>query len=150
MKTLIKPALLICIAFLSACSLFIKSPPPLFSWPLKNYRLSQTYAPLWNAAHQGIDLAAPKGTPVFSSHTGKVVYAGKRLSGYGKTVIIEYSSRWSTLYAHLETIHVKTGWIIAQGHQLGTVGQTGNAKGAHLHFEMLYKKQPVNPLLYLP
>ena len=150
MKTFTKSSLFTYILFLSACALFVKSPTPFLSWPLKNARLSQTYAPRWNAAHQGIDLVSPKGTPVFSSHAGRVVYAGNRLSGYGKTVIVEYSPHWSTLYAHLETIHVKTGWIIQQGHQVGTVGHTGNAKGTHLHFELIYKKQPVNPMLYLP
>ena len=150
MKISIKNALLIYVSFLSACTLFIKSPPPFLLWPLKNYRLSQDYAPRWNASHQGIDLASPKGTPVFSSHSGRVVYAGNRLSGYGKTVIIEHSPQWSTLYAHLETIHVQMGWKIPQGHKLGTVGHTGNAKGSHLHFELIYKKQPVNPILYLP
>ena len=150
MKTFIKNSLFACILFLSACALFVKSPAPFLIWPLKKARLSQTYAPRWNASHQGIDLAAPKGTPVFSSHPGRVVYAGNRLSGYGKTVIVEYSSHWSTLYAHLKTIHVKTGWVISQGHQVGTVGSTGRAKGAHLHFELIYKKQPVNPLIHLP
>lgn len=150
MKISIKNCLWISVFFLSACVLFIKSTPPSLSWPLKNYRLSQAYAPRWNASHQGIDLAAPQGTPVFSSHSGRVVYAGNRLSGYGKTVIVEYSPHWSTLYAHLKTIHVKTGWKIPQTFPLGTVGHTGNAKGSHLHFELIHKKQPVNPIPYLP
>ena len=150
MKTSTNRLLLISVFFLSACTLFIKSTPPPLSWPLKNYRLSQAYAPRWNASHQGIDMAAPKGTPVFSSHSGRVVYAGNRLSGYGKTVIVEYSRHWSTLYAHLQTIHVKTGWKIPRAFPLGTVGHTGKARGSHLHFELIYKKQPVNPVPYLP
>ena len=135
--------------FLSACSLFIRTSPPLFSWPLKGYRLSQTYAAEWNRSHQGIDLAAPEGSAVFSSHSGRVIYAGSRLSGYGKTVIVEHSPFWATLYAHLKIIHVKKGWKIPRGFLIGAVGRTGNARGAHLHFELIYRKQPVNPLLYL-
>ena len=140
---------LFCAFLFSSCALFIKTPPPSLSWPLRKNRVSQTYAPLWNASHQGIDLSAPEGAPVFSAHSGRVIYAGSRLSGYGKTVIVEHSPYWSTLYAHLKDIHVTTGQSIPKAWPLGTVGQTGKVRGAHLHFELLYKKQPVNPLIYL-
>ena len=125
MKISINSLLWIFVFFLSGCALFIKSTPPSLSWPLKNYRLSQTYAPRWNASHQGIDLAAPQGTPVFSSHSGRVVYTGNRLSGYGKTVIVEYSPHWSTLYAHLKTIQVKTGRKIPRASPFGNYGTYG-------------------------
>ena len=134
----------------SHCQFFIKKPPPFFIWPLKKYKLTQPYAPRWNYLHQGIDLKAPLGTPVLSSHTGRVVYAGRRLSGYGKTVVIEYSYYWASLYAHLNTIKVKQGDRVEQGQIIGTVGKTGKTSGVHLHFEIIYKKQAVNPLDYLP
>ena len=136
--------------FLTHCKFFVKRPPPFIIWPLEKYRVSQAYAPKWNYYHQGIDLVANKGTPVLSSHSGRVVYAGQRLSGYGKVVVVEYSEYWSSLYAHLESLKVKNGQTVRQGQVLGTVGNTGKARGVHLHFELIYKKQPVNPLNYLP
>ncbi len=139
---------LLCFNFVY-CSSLIVSPAPTLSWPLKKVKISQKFAPIWNASHQGLDFKANTGTPVLSSHSGKVVYAGRRLTGYGKTVIVEYSKFWSTLYAHLHHIQVKEGERLSKGDILGTVGQTGRATGSHLHFELMYKKQPINPLPYL-
>jgi len=145
-----KYRLLFLVLYFVGCQFLIKTPlPSQLIWPLKHYTISQQFAPVWNSSHQGIDLKADLGTPVFSSHSGQVVYAGMQLSGYGKTVIIEWSDNWSTLYAHLNEIQVQSGQYIEQGHQIGTVGQTGKATGAHLHFELLYQKQAINPLFYL-
>ena len=135
--------------FILSCSTLIKVPAPSLIWPLKKIKISQHYAPLSNHTHQGLDLVSPLGTPVLSSHGGTVVYAGSRLSFYGKTVVVEYSAYWSTLYAHLHEIKVKAGDKISQGHVIGTVGKTGRANGVHLHFELSYKSQPINPLIYL-
>ena len=134
---------------LVSCKSLIVNPAPQLSSPLKQYTISQKFATVWNASHQGIDLKANRGTPVLSSHSGKVVYAGKRLSGYGYTVIIEYSEDWSTLYAHLNEIKTQEGTNVLRGSVIGTVGRTGKATGDHLHFELMHKKQPVNPLPYL-
>ena len=135
--------------FLTSCQFLIKNPPPSLSWPLKNQVINQKFAPIWNSSHQGIDLKAQLGTPVFSSHSGRVIYAGQRFSGYGKVVIVEFSNYWSSLYAHLNEIKVQEGQTVKQGALIGTVGRTGKVTGVHLHFELIYKKQPVNPLLYL-
>lgn len=134
---------------LISCRSLIYTPPPFFAWPLKKYKLTQNFAPVWNPSHQGVDFKAPRGTPVLASHSGKVIYAGQRLTGYGLTVIVEFSPYWSTLYSHLHTITVKEGQKVLSGHQVGTVGRSGKASGDHLHFEIIYKTQPVNPLLYL-
>ena len=75
---------------------------------------------------------------------------GKRLTGYGKTVIVEFSTNWAALYAHLQEIKVKEGEKVSRGEILGTVGNSGKAIGTHLHFELMHKKQPVDPLIYLP
>ena len=135
--------------FILGCNSLIQTPPPPLSLPLTKYRITGVYAPLSRYEHQGIDLSAPKGTPVKSAHDGKVIYASNRLSFYGKTVIVEYSKYWSSLYAHLDSIKISEGQKISKGQIIGTVGRTGRVTGVHLHFELIYKKQPVNPKFYL-
>ena len=135
--------------FFTNCRSLIATPPPPLFLPLKSYRLTERYAPRSRPSHQGIDLSAPKGTPVLSAHEGRVVYAGNRLSFYGKTIVIEYSKEWSSLYAHLDQIEVTEGTKVSKEQRIGTVGQTGRATGVHLHFELLYKKQPIDPIPYL-
>lgn len=102
------------------------------------------------AMHEGIDIAAPIGTPVVSARSGHVIYAGNRISGYGNLVIVRHADSFSTIYAHLTKIHVKKGQYVARGTQLGTVGRTGRARGAHLHFEIRDGQTPVDPALFLP
>jgi len=102
------------------------------------------------AMHEGIDIAAPIGTPVVSARSGHVIYAGNRISGYGNLVIIRHADTYSTIYAHLTKILVKKGQYIARGAKLGTVGRTGRAHGAHLHFEIRDGQRPVDPALFLP
>ena len=111
-------------------------------------RLTQHFS--LNSPHLGIDLKANKGTPVLSSHTGTVIYAGQKLTGYGKTIIIEGPSGWASLYAHLNSIKVKQGQHLKPKEVIGTVGRTGRSSGPHLHFELMFNKTPLNPLNYLP
>lgn len=100
--------------------------------------------------HSGIDIAAPEGTPVFSSAPGTVVFTGER-SGYGLLVEVR-SSKEIFRYAHLSKITVYVGQKVDRGTLIGRVGSTGVSTGPHLHFEIevLSKKEVVNPLAYLP
>jgi murein DD-endopeptidase MepM/ murein hydrolase activator NlpD len=98
--------------------------------------------------HSGIDIAAPRGTPVLSSEGGLVIYAGW-YGGYGKVVIIDHSKGYSTLYAHLQSIRVRVGKRIRQGTVIGYEGDTGYATGPHVHFEVRSKGKPQNPIYYL-
>jgi murein DD-endopeptidase MepM/ murein hydrolase activator NlpD len=85
--------------------------------------------------HQGIDLAAPMGTPVLAAFSGTVKTADF-LGGYGLTVILEHDDgTQETLYAHLSEILVEPGTWVEQGMAIGRVGSTGNSTGPHLHFE---------------
>jgi murein DD-endopeptidase MepM/ murein hydrolase activator NlpD len=84
--------------------------------------------------HQGIDYAAPPGTPVRAVGDGVVEFAGWQ-NGYGNVVFLEHSKGHSTVYAHLNSIAVSRGQKISQGQHLGGVGSTGWATGPHLHFE---------------
>jgi murein DD-endopeptidase MepM/ murein hydrolase activator NlpD len=99
--------------------------------------------------HEGIDIAAGKGTPVRSARSGHVIYADSKLSGYGKMVIVRHADSFTTVYAHLSEFAVKKGQFVSRGQLVGKVGRTGRASGSHLHFEVRTEKKPVDPLLYL-
>jgi murein DD-endopeptidase MepM/ murein hydrolase activator NlpD len=98
-------------------------------------------------AHKGVDYAAPRGTPVKATGAGKIVLRGKK-GGYGKTVVIQHGSRYSTLYAHLNSYarSMKNGSRVQQGQIVGYVGSTGLATGPHLHYEFLVNGVHRNPL----
>jgi murein DD-endopeptidase MepM/ murein hydrolase activator NlpD len=84
--------------------------------------------------HNGVDYAAPRGTPVRSVGDGVVEFAGQQ-SGYGNIVQIKHSKDRATVYAHLSSIDVEVGQRVEQGQHIGAVGSTGWATGPHLHFE---------------
>ena len=98
--------------------------------------------------HTGIDIAAPEGTPVFSSSAGIVTRAGEA-SGYGLMVEIKSGST-TVRYAHLSRISVYTGQWVEEGFLIGRVGNTGVSTGPHLHFEVLFSGKTANPLSILP
>lgn len=99
--------------------------------------------------HKGLDLGGRRGDDIYAAHPGLVVYAGRKFSGYGKMVLIEYNNTWATLYAHLNKYNVKAGDVVAAGQQIGEMGATGRATGVHLHFELIKNKQPIDPLPYI-
>ena len=142
--------LALCFFLFASCTFLHRSSQPAFQWPLKKYKLTQKFLFFRKPPHLGVDLKAPVGTKVLSSHFGRVVYAGRRLTGYGNVVVLEHFSGWASLYAHLQKIEVKIGQKLKPGDVVGTLGNTGRTSGPHLHFELMYKEKPVNPLLYLP
>jgi murein DD-endopeptidase MepM/ murein hydrolase activator NlpD len=99
-------------------------------------------------AHHGIDIAAPRGTPIGAAAAGTVIFAGRR-GGYGNTVIIEQADGKQTLYAHAEQLLVNVGEQVAAGQTIATVGSTGRSTGPHLHFEVRANGQPVDPATIL-
>mgnify|MGYP001159302182 FL=1 len=98
--------------------------------------------------HAGIDIAAPKGSPIAAASSGKVIYAGRR-PGYGNLVIVSHAGGFSTRYAHCSSILVKKGQSVRAGQVVARVGATGVATGNHLHFEVRKNGKPQNPLSYL-
>jgi len=98
-------------------------------------------------AHKGVDYAAPRGTPVKATGSGKIVLRGRK-GGYGNTVVIQHGSRYSTLYAHLNGFArgLSVGERVKQGEIIGYVGSTGLATGPHLHYEFRVNGVHRNPL----
>lgn len=98
-------------------------------------------------AHKGVDYAAPKGTPIKVTGSGRVVFRGVK-GGYGNVVIVQHGSTYSTLYAHLSGFArgINTGTRVRQGQTIGYLGMTGLATGPHLHYEFLVNGVHRNPL----
>lgn len=123
---------------------------PLFDWPVNDARLTRGFLPKKKRPHLGLDLAAPKGTPILASRGGIVIYRGRDFRGFGKMVLIESGDGWATLYAHLDKFYVEEGERVTTGTVIGAMGRTGRATGVHLHFEIRKKSGPVDPLPLLP
>ncbi len=98
-------------------------------------------------SHKGVDYAAPRGTPVKATGSGKIVLRGRK-GGYGKAVVIQHGSRYNTLYAHLNSYArgLRNGSRVQQGQVIGYVGSTGLATGPHLHYEFRVNGVHRNPL----
>lgn len=95
--------------------------------------------------HNGVDYAAPRGTPVRTVADGVVEFAGQQ-NGYGNIVQIKHSNDRATVYAHLSQIDVAVGQRVEQGQHIGAVGATGWATGPHLHFEFKIAGVQQDPL----
>lgn len=100
------------------------------------------------SGHTGVDIAAYAGTAVYAVRGGTVMLAGYHPS-YGYQIIIDHSDGTQTRYAHCNELFVSVGQTVGQGQNIATVGQTGNATGPHLHFEVLINGSAVNPRPYL-
>lgn len=98
--------------------------------------------------HPGLDISAPTGTRVRAAGSGRVLSSGYR-SGYGNTVVIDHGDGLQSLYGHMSRLAAAKGRPIRQGDLVGYVGNTGHATGAHLHFEVRLRGEPVDPLCFL-
>jgi len=142
-------AAIIGIATLSGCA--SSRPPPAAAvpsgWPIaaRKASISSVFgAPRGRSSHQGLDLSAPPGTPVFATADGRVSFAG-RSGSYGRLIVVDHGGGWETRYAHLHRIDVDKGERVRCGDRLGTVGHSGNANGDHLHYEIRRNGVPVDP-----
>ena len=119
-----------------------------FVWPTGNHFLSGN--DYWSG-HLGIDIAAGMGAPVSAADSGVVTMAtGGYNYGYGNVIQIDHGNGYSTIYAHLSAIFVSVCQSVSAGQQIGTAGATGNAQGAHLHFEVRQNGGFINPWFVLP
>ena len=120
------------------------------AWPLSRFRITSKFGIRRGRPHEGLDLAASLGTPVMVAAPGAVIYADNRIGGYGNMVVVDHGEGLLTAYAHLHRISVKKGQALSRGDKVGLLGETGNARGAHLHFEVRRDGIPRDPLQFLP
>ena len=113
-------------------------------WPLRGV-LYGRFGKKGTEQHDGIDLAAPEGTPVKTAASGVVLFAGEQ-KGYGQLVIVEHPGGLVTLYAHNRDLRVKTADKVRPEQVIATVGESGRTSGPHLHFEVRRGGVPVDPL----
>jgi hypothetical protein len=119
--------------------------PLRLAWPLEA-PIASPFGPRGFGLHSGIDLAAPRGTPVASAASGQVVWASFMAGGWGNLVIVAHKGGVESMYAHLSRIDVHVGDIVRTRERLGLVGATGDAAGPHLHFEVRVRGAAVDPL----
>jgi murein DD-endopeptidase MepM/ murein hydrolase activator NlpD len=98
--------------------------------------------------HKGVDFAASRGSDVIAVAAGIVTASGYH-AGYGGVVEVSHGDGYVTRYAHNEKVVVEVGQTVARGDNLATMGSTGRSTGPHVHFEVLFKGRPVNPLSYI-
>ncbi|MDX1477607.1 MAG: M23 family metallopeptidase [Saprospiraceae bacterium] len=98
--------------------------------------------------HWGIDLTAPRGTPIQATGSGTVVTARNSSSGLGRHVVIDHGYGYETVYGHMHEIMVKVGDKVRKGQQIGTVGSSGTSTAPHCHYEIHQDGRPVDPIHY--
>lgn len=124
------------------------------SMPLENMRLTSSYGmrdhPIFKRrrSHNGVDLAAPTGTPIRATGDG-IVEMAKRYGGYGLYVQLDHGGKLETRYAHMSRMAVSAGERVVKGQIIGYVGSTGNSTGPHLHYEVRIAGAPVDPSPYM-
>jgi murein DD-endopeptidase MepM/ murein hydrolase activator NlpD len=120
-----------------------------FLWPVSQGVVSSGFGIRNGAMHDGVDIAAPAGTPVYAADGGVVIYSGT-LHGYGNTVIIRHDDGYATVYGHNDRNLVQEGERVARGREIGEIGSSGRTTGANLHFEVRRNNVAQDPLAYLP
>ncbi|MBU6374498.1 MAG: M23 family metallopeptidase [Bdellovibrionales bacterium] len=118
------------------------------SWPLRNVHVTSHFGVRGGDMHEGVDLRAPSGTPVYAAHDGVVLYSGSGITGYGNLVVIKSSVGMATVYGHNSRLLVRKGQTVTRGQRVALSGSTGRSSGPHLHFEVRAGLQPVDPLKF--
>lgn len=124
------------------------------SWPVEGGRITSEFGmrvhPITrkNKMHEGLDIAAPTGTPIHASAPGMVIFTDLK-GGYGKTVTIDHGYGFVTSYSHCKKLLVGPGQSVKQGQVIAEVGNTGFSTGPHLHFEVQRLGIVVDPMQYL-
>lgn len=109
------------------------------AWPVEGGEIVSGFGPRGSAFHDGLDITAPSGTPVYAAHDGVVIYSDNELSGYGNLIILRDQKGVTTVYGHNRRLHVSVGEKVKRGSQIAEIGTTGHATGPHLHFEVRTK-----------
>jgi lipoprotein NlpD len=119
------------------------------AWPVTAGVVSSPFGMRNGAMHNGIDITAPAGTPIYAADDGTVIFVG-RLHGYGDVIIVQHSGGYVTVYGHNRRNLVNDGDRVTRGQQIAEMGASGRASGPNLHFEVRFNNQAENPVAYLP
>jgi len=120
-----------------------------FLWPVNGKVISPFGTKNGGLHNDGINIAAPRGTPVRAAENGVVVYSGNQIRGFGNLLLIRHADGWVTAYAHNDTLLVKKGQQVKRGETIARVGSTGNVNQPQLHFELRKGTEAVDPMTYL-
>lgn len=131
----------------TASSTSTSSPISTWRWPTDG-KMIESFSGA-DGGNKGIDIAGSKGQAIVATASGRVVYAGNALRGYGNLIIIKHSDDYLSAYAHNDTMLVREQQEVVAGQKIATMGSTGTSS-TRLHFEIRYKGKSVNPLQYLP
>jgi murein DD-endopeptidase MepM/ murein hydrolase activator NlpD len=127
----------------------LPAPPPIsgdgFIWPVQGKIISAFGTKDQGHQNDGINISAPRGTPVRATENGVVAYAGNELRGFGNLVLIRHADGWITAYAHNDKLLVRRGQIVRKGQDIATVGSSGGVGEPQLHFQMRQGKNAVDP-----
>ncbi len=121
----------------------------LFDWPAKGKILNK-FGSQGQKVYKGIEIGIPKGTKVLAAASGKVIYSGNSIPGFGNLVILEHSDSFFSVYGYNQQNLVKMDDFVGQGDKIALSGVPPNGQSARLHFEIRKGKSAVNPILYLP
>ena len=119
-----------------------------WSWPTKEGRVIRTYSAK-SGGNKGIDIAGREGQAILAASSGKVVYSGDGLSGYGNLIIVEHSNHFLSAYAHNRKLLVAEGRNVERGQKIAELGKS-DVRTPKLYFEIRRNGKPVDPLKYLP
>ena len=120
-----------------------------FIWPIRGRVISRFGTKGKGLHNDGINLAAPRGTPVQAAQAGVVAYAGNELRGFGNLVLIRHKKGIMSAYAHNDALLVKSGQTVLRGQTIAKVGSTGSVDEPQLHFEIRSGRDAVNPTRFL-
>lgn len=120
-----------------------------FQWPVRGVVVSDFGPKPGGLQNDGVNIAAPRGTPFRAAEAGSVIYAGNELRGFGNLLLIRHEGGYVSAYAHADELMVQRGDAVRRGQTIGRVGQTGGVTTPQLHFEIRRGTRPVNPMDYL-
>lgn len=121
-----------------------------FVWPVEGRVVSSFGSKTGGQHNDGLNIAAPRGTPVRAADNGVVAYAGKEIRGFGNLLLIKHDGGLITAYAHADALLVSRGDVVTRGQVIAKVGKTGGVENPQLHFEVRRGTKAVDPKQFLP
>jgi murein DD-endopeptidase MepM/ murein hydrolase activator NlpD len=120
-------------------------PPGRFAWPVRGEVVSGFGSKGGGLVNDGVNIAAPRGTPVRAAGDGTVIYAGNEVRGFGNLILIRHEGGWVTAYGHTDRVSVRQGQQVRLGQEIARVGSTGAVATPQLHFQIRQGGKPVDP-----